>query len=71
MAKLRRSQVDLAMVQTENEILMVDMDYSQVGLLRFYVQNEMYQPPQEEISNLEAAMVELRRVQAESATSQA
>ena len=31
----------------------------------------MYQPPQEEISNLEAVMAELRRVQAESATSQA
>ena len=31
----------------------------------------MSEPPQEEISNLEATMAKLRRVQAESATSQA
>ena len=59
------------MVQVENEISVADMDYSQVGSPRFYVQNEMCQPPKEKICNLGAAMVELRRVQAESATSQA
>ena len=69
MAKFRRSQADLVLVQIENEILMVDMDYSQVGSPRFYVQNEMYQPQQEEISNLEAAIAKLRRVQAELTTS--
>ena len=46
---------------------MADVDYSQVALTRFYVQNEMSEPPHEEISNLEATMAELRRVQAESA----
>ena len=40
MVELRRAQVDLAMVIAENEILMVDMNYSQVGSHRFYVQNE-------------------------------
>ena len=50
---------------------MGDMDFSQVGLSRFYVQHEMSQPPQEEMFNLEATIVELRRVQAELATSQA
>ena len=59
------------MVQAENEILLGDMDYSQDGLFRFYVQNEMSEPPQEKMSNLEATMDELRRVQDESATSQA
>ena len=50
---------------------MGDMDYSQAGLPRFHAQNEMSEPPQEEISNLEATMAKLRRVQAELATSQA
>ena len=47
------------------------MDYSQVGFPRLYVQNEMNQPPQEEMSNLEATIAELRRVQVELETSQA
>ena len=59
------------MAQPDFSRLMGDMDNSQDGLPRFYVQNEMSQPLQEEISNLEATMAELRRVQAESATSQA
>ena len=71
MTEVRRSQANLTMVQAENEILMGDMDYSQDGLPRFYFQNEMSKPPQEEMSNLEATMAELRRVQAESTTSQA
>ena len=70
MTEVRRSQANLTMVQAENEILMGDMDYSQDGLPRFYVQNEMSEPPQEEMSNLEVTMVELRRVQVELTTSQ-
>ena len=64
MAKVRRSQADLAMVQVKNEILMIEIDYFQVGLPRFYVQNEMSQLPKKEMSNLEANIAELRRVQA-------
>ena len=52
MIELRRSQVDSAMVQADNEISMADMDYSYVGLPRFHVQNETSQPPQEEMSSL-------------------
>ena len=48
MAKLRISQIDLAMVQAENEFSMTDMDHSQDGLPRFYAQHEMSQPPQVE-----------------------
>ena len=62
MAELRRSQIDLAMVQAENEISITDMDHSQDGLPRFYAQHEMSQPPQEEMSKLEAIIAELRRV---------
>ena len=65
MTGVRRSQANLTMVQAENEILLGDMDYSQDGLPRFYIQNEMSEPPQEEMSNLEATMAELRRLQAE------
>ena len=56
MTEVRRSQANLTMVQAENEILMGDMDYSQDGLPRFYVQNEMSEPPQEEISNLKVTI---------------
>ena len=45
MTEVRRYQANLTMVQVENEILMGDMDNSQDGLPRFYVQNEMSQPP--------------------------
>ena len=44
---------------------MVDMDYSQVGLPRFHVQDEIRSPLQETIENLEANMAELRRSQAQ------
>ena len=71
MAKIRRTQVESTMAQPEFSRSTGDMDNSQDGLPRFYVQNEMSQPPQKEISNLEATMAELRRVQAESTTSQA
>ena len=42
---------------------MAKMDYAQVRLPRFLVKNEMSQPPQEEMSNLEATMAELRKYQ--------
>ena len=44
---------------------MAEMDYAQVGLPRFRVKNEMSQLLQEEMSNLEATMVELRKSQAQ------
>ena len=61
MDELRRTQVESTMAQLEFSISMADMDNSQDGLPRFYVQNEMSQPPQEEMSNLEATIAELRR----------
>ena len=51
----------LATTQVELSRSMVDMDYSHVGLPSFHVQNEMSQPPQEEISNLEATINEMKR----------
>ena len=42
---------------------MAEMDYSRVGLL--LIKNEMSQPPQDEISNLEATMAKLRKSQAQ------
>ena len=59
------------MAKAESERLMVNMDYSQVGLPRFYVQNETSQHSQEEMFNLKATIAELRRVQTELETSQA
>ena len=44
---------------------MVEMGYAQVRLPRFLVKNEKRQPPQEEMSNLEATMAELRKSQAQ------
>ena len=46
------------------------MDYSQVGLLRFFDPNEISQPPRERMTKLEATMAELERVHDECATSQ-
>ena len=71
MAELRRGHADLAMVQAENERSMVDLDYVQNGLPRFHTHNEISQPPQEKMTNLEATMAEWRRFQAEFETSQA
>ena len=70
-SSLDKTMEELRRGQAENEILMADMDYSQVGLPKFYVQNDMSQPSQEEMSNLEVAIAKLRRVQVESATYQA
>ena len=71
MNELRRTQAESTMAQAEFSRSMVDMDYSQVGLPRLCVQNEMDQPPQEEVSSLETTIAELRKVQANLATSQA
>ena len=71
MARLRRGQVDLAMVQAENERSMADLDYVQNGLPRFHTHNVISQSPQEKMTNLEATMDEWRRFQAEFETSQA
>ena len=62
MAEMKRSQAESAMAQAKFSRSMGDVDYSQDGLPRFYVQNEMSEPPQEEMSNLGATMAELRRV---------
>ena len=43
---------------------MAYMDYSQVGLPRSHVQDEIRSPLQETMKNLEAIMAELRRSQA-------
>ena len=57
------------MAQAESKISMADIDNSQVGFPRFHDQNEMSPPPQEKMTNLEATMVEWRRIQAELAKS--
>ena len=44
---------------------MADMIYSQVGLPRFHVQDEIRSPLQETMTNLEANMAELRISQAQ------
>ena len=44
-----RSVTELAMAQAEFSRSMADMDYSQVGLPRFHVQDEIRSPSQETI----------------------
>ena len=41
MAKMKRSQVELAMAKIEFSRSMADVDYSQFGLSRFFVQDEI------------------------------
>ena len=53
------------MAQPEFSRSMAEMDYSHVRLPRFLVKDEMSQPPQEEMSNLEATMAELINSQAQ------
>ena len=71
MDELRRIQAESTMAQAEFSRSMADMNYSQVVLSRLCVQNEMNQPPQEEVSSLETTIAKLRRVQADLATSHA
>ena len=65
MAEFERGQVELAMIQAEISRSMVDNDFSQVGLSRFHVQDEIRPLPQEIMTNLEANMAELGRSQAQ------
>ena len=50
---------------------MADLDYVQNSLPRFQTHNEISQPPQEKMTNLEATMAKWRRFQAKCETSQA
>ena len=63
--ELRRTQAESTMAQPEFSRSMVEMDYAQVRLPRFLVKDEKKQPPQEEMSNLETTMAELRKYQAQ------
>ena len=65
MDELRRTQVESTMAQSEFSRSMAKIDYSQFGFPRFLVKNEISQPPQEEMSNLEATMAKLRKSQAQ------
>ena len=70
MDELRRAQVESTMAQPEFTRSMAEMDHSQVGLPQFFYPNEISQPPHERMTKLEAALVEMKRVHAECATSQ-
>ena len=69
MDELRRAQAESTMTQPEFSRSMVEMDHSQVGLLRFLDPNEISQPQHERMTKLEAALVEMKRVHAECVTS--
>ena len=58
------------MAQPEFSRSMAEMDYSQVGLPLFFFPNEISQLPHERMTKLEVALVEMKRVHAECATSQ-
>ena len=45
MDELRRNKVESTMARLEFSRSMTEMDYSQIGLLRFLVKNEMSQLP--------------------------
>ena len=70
MDELRRAQAESTMVQPEFSRSVTEMDYPQVGLPRFFYQNEISQPPHERMTKLEATLVEMKRVHAECGTSQ-
>ena len=70
MDELRRTQTAFTMAQLEFSRSMAEMDYSQVGLPQFFYPNEISQPSHERMTKLEAALVEMKRVHAECATSQ-
>ena len=69
MDELRRTQTAFTMEQPEFSRSMTEMDYSQVGLPQFFNPNETSQPPQERMTKLEAALIEMKRVHAECVTS--
>ena len=70
MDELRRTQTVFTMEQPEFSRSMAEIDYSQVGLPQFFYPNEISQPPHERMTKLEAALVEMKRVHVECATSQ-
>ena len=70
MDELRRVQAAFTMAQPEFSRSMDEMDYSQVGLPRFFNPNEISQPPHERMTKLEAALIEMKRVHVECVTSQ-
>ena len=70
MDQLRRAQAESTMTQPEFSRSMVEMDHSQFGLPRFLDLDEISQPPQERMTTLEAALIEMKRVHAECVTSQ-
>ena len=65
-----RTQAAFTMAQPEFSRSMDEMDYSQVGLPRFFYPNEISQPPHERMTKLEAALIEMKRVHVECVTSQ-
>ena len=70
MDELRKTQTAFTMAQPEFPRSMAEMDYSQVRLPQFFYPNEISQPPRERMKKLEAALVEMKIVHAECATSQ-
>ena len=70
MAELKRVHAELVKENAKFKRSRVEMDYSQVGLPRFFYQNEISQPLNGRMTKLEATMAELERVHAECATSQ-
>ena len=70
MDELRRTQTAFTMAQPKFSRSMAEMDYSQVGLPQFFYPNGISQPPHERMTKSKAALVEMKRVHAECATSQ-
>ena len=70
MAELERVHAELVLGNAKFRSSRAEMDYSQVGLPWFLDQNEINQPPNGRMTELEATMAELVRVQVECATSQ-
>ena len=70
MDELIRTETTFTMAQPEFSRSVAKMDYSQVGLPQLFYPNEISQPPHERMTKLEAALVEMKRVHAECATSQ-
>ena len=70
MDELRRTQTAFTMAQPEFSRSMAGMDNSKVGLPQFFYPTEISQPPHERMTKLDVALVEMKRVHAECATSQ-
>ena len=70
MAELEKAHFELVMENDECSRSRAVIDYSQVGLLRFFDPNEISQPPRERMTKLKETMDELERVNDECATTQ-